>query len=160
MFLHIGFEHITLNMITLYFLGSQIEYLFGAARYLVIYFVSGVGGNLASFAFNPDISASASTALFGLFGAYLMLGDAYRHNPYIHAIAKQFLILVILNLIGDFSGAIDIWGHIGGLITGFFMGYTVEAPRLGKVSSLKHWLSLVLIVILFVSVYNIGMQKF
>ena len=109
MFLHIGFQHIVLNMVTLYFLGMQIEYLFGPWRFLVIYLVSGICGNIASFAFTPAISAGASTALFGLFGAYLMLGESFRNDPYIRTIAKQFLVLVVLNLLSDLTGSIDLW---------------------------------------------------
>ena len=116
-------------MVTLYFLGMQIEYLFGPWRFLVIYLVSGICGNSASFAFTPAISAGASTALFGLFGAYLMLGESFRNDPYIRTIAKQFLVLVVLNLLSDLTGSIDLWGHLGGLIGGFLLGYVVGAPQ-------------------------------
>ncbi|WP_439794965.1 rhomboid family intramembrane serine protease [Secundilactobacillus kimchicus] len=81
MFLHLSFEHILLNMVTLYFLGLQIEALFGHWRFLILFVVSGIGGNLASFAFDPNaLSAGASTAIFGLFGAFLMLGEAFRQT--------------------------------------------------------------------------------
>ena len=114
-FIHIGLTHIVVNMVTLYFIGMQIEYLFGASRYLLIYLVSGLCGNIASFVFNPDsVSAGASTALFGLFGAYLMLGEAFRENVYIRLMSRQFLALVILNIAFGFFGNIDLAGHLGG----------------------------------------------
>ena len=158
MFLHIGFQHIVLNMVTLYFLGMQIEYLFGPWRFLVIYLASGICGNIASFAFTPAISAGASTALFGLFGAYLMLGESFRDDPYIRTIAKQFLVLVVLNLLSDLTGSIDLWGHLGGLIGGFLLGYVVGAPQIGKVETHKRWLVLVGLVLLFTAIFVRGMH--
>lgn len=160
MFLHIGFQHIVLNMVTLYFLGAQIEYIFGPVRFLIIYLVSGIGGNIASFAFNSALSAGASTALFGLFGAYLALGESFRDNPYIHAVAKQFLVLVILNLIGDLSGSIDLWGHIGGLVSGFLLAYLVGVPNLGKIPMHKRILAGIVLAMLFVVIYLTGMKTF
>ena len=158
MFLHIGFQHIVLNMVTLYFLGMQIEYLFGPWRFLVIYLVSGICGNIASFAFTPAISAGASTALFGLFGAYLMLGESFRNDPYIRTIAKQFLVLVVLNLLSDLTGSIDLWGHLGGLMGGFLLGYIVGAPQIGKVETHKRWLALVGLVLLFAAIFVRGIH--
>lgn len=158
MFIHIGFEHIVLNMVTLYFLGSQIEYLFGTLRFLIIYLLSGICGNIVSFAFTPAISAGASTAIFGLFGSYLMLGEAFRDNPYIREIAKQFLILVVLNLLGDLSGSIDLWGHLGGLLGGFLLGYIVGAPQVGKVTIHKRLLASVALILLFSSIYIYGLH--
>lgn len=147
MFLHIGFEHILLNMITLYFIGTQIEAFFGSGRFLVLYLLSGIGGNIASFTFNPTaLSAGASTALFGLFGAFLMLGESFRENPYIRAMSRQFLLLVILNVIFGFSGNVDLAGHLGGLATGFLAAYVVGVPMIGKVPLMKRLVSLLAII--------------
>src|SRR5699024_5660919 len=120
--------------------------------------LSGICGNIASFAFTPAISAGASTALFGLFGAYLMLGESFRDDPYIRTIAKQFLVLVVLNLLSDLTGSIDLWGHLGGLIGGFLLGYVVGAPQIGKVETHKRWLALVGLVLLFTAIFVRGMH--
>ena len=90
MFIHIGLEHLALNLLTLYFLGVQLEQLFGKWRFLALYLISGVGGNILSFALSSNISAGASTSLFGFFGAYLMLGESFRQNQYIRMISRQF----------------------------------------------------------------------
>lgn len=147
MFIHIGFEHILLNMITLYFIGIQIESFFGSGRFLIIYLVSGICGNIASFTFNPTaLSAGASTALFGLFGAFLMLGESFRENPYIRAMSRQFLLLVILNVIFGFSSNVDLAGHLGGLCAGFLTAYIVGVPMIGKVPVTKRIVSLLTLV--------------
>lgn len=159
MFVHLSLQHIVLNMVTLYFLGAQIEWLFGPIRFIIIYVLSGIGGNIASFAFNPAISAGASTALFGLFGAFLMLGESFRNNPYIHSMAKQFLVLVILNLVFDLmESSIDIWGHLGGLVSGFLLGYIVSVPRLGKVKISKRIIAFIALSLVFVLGYLKGMR--
>ncbi len=57
----------------------------GHVRFLVTYLLAGVGGNLMSLAFSADrgLSAGASTALFGLFGAMTAIGLRNLHNPMI-----------------------------------------------------------------------------
>lgn len=133
MFIHIGLEHIVVNMVTLYFIGIDVERFFGHLRFAIIYFISGIMGNIASFAFNPNVvSAGASTAIFGLLGAFLMLGISFRNNPYISALARQFLLFVILNLAFSFTGGVDLFGHLGGLVGGFLAAMVVGAPKIGK----------------------------
>lgn len=123
-FLHIGILHLVSNIVMIYYMGLIIEPLFGHWRFLSIYLLSGIGGNLLSLAFGSDksISAGASTALFGLFGAVLTLGLRYRNNPMIAYIARQALALAVINLLLDiFMLNIDIFGHIGGLLAGFIV---------------------------------------
>ena len=112
-FVHIGLTHLVVNSVTLYFIGMYIENLFGHWRFLAIYLVSTLMGNLASAVFLPQsISAGASTGIFGLFGAFLMLGLAFWDEPAIHSLAHQFLILVLLNLGTDILvPGIDLAGH-------------------------------------------------
>lgn len=158
MFIHIGFEHLVLNMVTLYFIGWQTEMLFGHWRYLVIYLLSGVGGNIASYAFNPhSLSAGASTAIFGLFGAFLMLGETYRHNQYIRHLARQFLLFVVINIAFNLFGAVDLAGHLGGLGAGFLTAYIVGAPQLGKTNRKKQIISLSALLVIYGIFLKIGM---
>ncbi|BAP85472.1 membrane protein [Paucilactobacillus hokkaidonensis JCM 18461] len=159
-FLHIGLMHIVINSVTVYYIGTQIEMLFGHARFAIIYLVTAVTGNLASFVFLPNaLSAGASTAIFGLFGAFLMLGESFRTNPYIRAMSRQFLLFVVMNLAFDlFSPGIDIYGHIGGLVGGFLMGYVVGAPRIGKIDLIKRFLSGIILLVAVVLFYSMGMR--
>ncbi|GAK46959.1 membrane-associated serine protease [Secundilactobacillus oryzae JCM 18671] len=160
-FLHIGFEHILLNGITLYFLGVQIERIFGHWRYLVIFLVTALGGNVASFVFSPNsLSAGASTAIFGLFGAFLMLGESFWENPYIRQMTKTFALFIVLNLGFDLmSSGIDMAGHLGGLVSGFLVGYSVALPKhiLGKVSTSKRIVATAVLIIGIVWLFRIGM---
>ncbi|MTV81049.1 rhomboid family intramembrane serine protease [Secundilactobacillus folii] len=157
-FLHMGFEHLLLNMVTLYFIGIQIEGIFGHWRYLVIFVLSGIGGNLASFAFNPNaISAGASTAIFGLFGAFLMLGESFWENPYIRQMTRTFLLFIVLNLVfGFLTPGTDLVGHIGGLVVGFLAGYIVGVPKLGPVNRVKRVLGVIVTILIIIGLYYYG----
>lgn len=159
-FLHIGFTHILLNMLTLYFVGMQLEAAFGHWRYLVIFLVAGVGGNVASFCFSDSLSAGASTAIFGLFGAFMMLGESFWQNPTIRSLARTFLAFVVMNLAFDvFTPGIDLAGHIGGLFAGFLTAYLVGVPRIGKVSAIKRVIATVVLVAGLVWLYLHGMAQ-
>ncbi|MGX7351852.1 peptidase S54 [Enterococcus canis] len=120
-FIHFGIAHFALNSITLYYLGSQIETVFGHWRFFLIYLGGGILGNAVSFAFGQAnaISAGASTSLFGLFGAFVVIGYHFRHNPAIAQMARQYFMLILLNLgFNLFMPSIDILGHIGGVFGG------------------------------------------
>ncbi|MDN5372847.1 MAG: rhomboid protease GluP [Carnobacterium sp.] len=134
-FLHIGFMHLLMNSVTLYYLGEQLESVFGHLRFAGIYLLSGIAGNLASFAFSDSISAGASTSLFGLFGTAIMLGQTFKNNPVIQQIAKSFGTLIIINIVfGVFSSSIDMAGHLGGLAGGFLIAHAISVPN-----PMKHW---------------------
>lgn len=162
MFLHVGLLHILVNGVMIYYVGTQIEHIFGHIRFLIIYLLSGILGNLASFAFGSDasVSAGASTALFGLFGAFIMLGLTFTHNPFIQTVAKQFGVLVIINLVFDiFASNIDIWGHIGGFIGGVGIAFCVGVPkRFGNISKIYQFLAIILVLLVSIFLYWVGLN--
>jgi rhomboid protease GluP len=148
-FLHIGIQHLVINMLTLYFLGLYLESILGSVRMLLVYLMSIIGGNVLSAVLAANsVSAGASTGIFGLFGAFIFLGAEFHENPLIHQLARQFLILVIFNLVADLMPGIDMAGHVGGLVAGFFMTAVVGAPKLGQISLIKRLLSGTILVLL------------
>lgn len=158
MFIHIGFEHLLMNMLTLYFVGQYVEKIFGHFKFLMIYFIAGIGGNLASAIWlGNSISAGASGAIFGLFGAFLMLGENYREIDFFRNQAKTFLIFIGLNLVFDFlpNSGIDVFGHLGGLLFGFLSAYIIGIDKdlkIAKVNQFKKIVSLILLI----SIITIG----
>lgn len=158
-FIHIGFQHLLINVVSLYFIGMYIENIMGHYQMLLIYLVSVLTGNLVSAVWVPtSISAGASTGIFGLFGAFILLGVAYRDNQAIRLLARQFLILVAFNIVADLlMPGVDLAGHLGGLIGGFLMAAILGAPRLGKISLIKRFLSGTILVILIVFIYWRGL---
>ncbi len=128
MFLHSGFAHLALNMLSLYFLGSFIEEAFGRGRYLALYLLSGISGGLAYLYFGAFDGAAvgASGAIFGLLGG--VLGYSLRRGTFSwqNPLIRQLLILLALNLYLGFSIAnISNTAHIGGLLGGIAFGWLV-----------------------------------
>lgn len=119
-FLHYNVLHLLCNAYVLYVIGSQLESFLGRWKYLFIYLISGITGNLLSMAFLGDHVASlgASGAVFGLLGSLLYFGFYYR--VYLgNVLRSQIIPLILLNLIiGFIVQGIDNMAHIGGLIGG------------------------------------------
>ena len=123
-FLHIGVLHLVSNAVIIYYMGQYMEPMLGHLKFLILYLLSGIGGNLLSLALGSDgtISAGASTALFGLFGAMTAIGVRNMNNPLISYLGRQAFVLAIINIVLDlFAPNIDIQGHIGGFIAGFLL---------------------------------------
>lgn len=123
MFLHFGFSHLMNNMLTLVVIGWNVEMFVGKIRFLVIYFLSGLVGNLLSMAVDIwkqdySVSAGASGAIFGLTGAMLCL--AILNHGRAGNITKQgMIVMIFISLYTGFtSGGVDNFAHIGGLLTG------------------------------------------
>ncbi|MBP2078191.1 rhomboid family intramembrane serine protease [Oceanobacillus polygoni] len=129
MFLHIGFLHLLMNMLAVYYLGTAIERIFGRMRFLFIYFLAGIGGGLASFAFTTNVSAGASGAIFGLFGALLFFGIIYK-RIFFQTMGTNILIILLINIVLGFSiEQIDMGAHIGGLLAGFLASAMIHLPK-------------------------------
>ena len=126
-FLHAGILHLLCNMYSLYIIGPQLESFFGKTKFIIIYIVSGIVGNLLSLAFLQDnvVSVGASGAIFGLLGALLYFG--YHYRVYLSGVIKsQIIPLIILNLgIGFVASGINNFAHIGGLIGGVLISMAV-----------------------------------
>lgn len=120
-FLHIGLIHLVFNTFALLSFGRLAEGIYGHARFLAIYLVSGITGAALSYFLTRGVSAGASGAIFGLAGALAIFFAANRDAP---PVARGGGLAGILGLLGVnlFFGVvvpgIDNWGHLGGLIGG------------------------------------------
>ncbi len=129
MFLHIGFLHLFMNSLALFYLGSAVERMYGTIRFIVIYFVAGLFGSLASFAFNEQVSAGASGAIFGCFGALLYFGLIHR-QLFFRTMGFNVLMILGINLVFGFVvPAVDNGAHIGGLVGGFLASAFLHLPK-------------------------------
>ncbi len=127
MFLHFGFEHLMNNMVTLVLLGWNLEIEVGKIKFLLIYILSGLGGNILSAWYEVrtmdyTISAGASGAIYGIIGALLYI--AMRNRGRIGDISgKGLVFMLIISLYYGFtSSSVDNLAHIGGLAIGFVSG--------------------------------------
>ena len=130
MFLHGSISHLMNNMLLLFFMGAMIEKEIGHIFYTLLYFLSGIGGNLLSLYMrvannDPTGSIGASGAVFGMDGVLLaMVLFAGRRMPSVTPI--RVMAMIVLSLYSGFSGHnIDNAAHVGGLLTGFLGGCLV-----------------------------------
>jgi membrane associated rhomboid family serine protease len=129
MFVHYGLLHLLLNMYALWILGRNLESALGPARFLALYLISGIGGNVAAYVFAPNtLSAGASTAVFGLFaGIFVLLRRLGRSTS---ALVPVIVVNVVFTLAVP---GISIAGHFGGLVTGAavaaVLAYAPQARR-------------------------------
>lgn len=128
MFAHQEYWHIGFNMLSLWWIGGPLEAALGRARYLTVYFVSGLAGGVLTYLLASPTAGSlgASGAIFGLFGATAVLMRRLNYDM------RPVIALLVINLIITFSPGMNIsWqAHIGGLVAGVVTGYAmVHAPR-------------------------------
>ena len=134
LFLHFGIEHLLNNMVILGALGWNLELQTGKIRFLLIYFGSGLFGNVVSLIFHGaaqeyTVSAGASGAIFGLMGALLWVVIA-NHGRLGRLSGRGMLIMVALSLyFGLSSSGVDNYAHIGGLVCGFLLALILYRKR-------------------------------
>ena len=129
-----------MNMAALWDVGRLVERLFGTSRFVAIYFVSGLTGNLVSLILHGDraVSGGASGAVFGIYGALLVFLVSERRR--LHAVefrwmfwgASAFSLLALS--FGMLVPGIDNAAHFGGLLAGVASGYIllVSVPSSGS----------------------------
>jgi len=131
-FLHFGLFHLLFNMVVLLNIGLFLEALCGRLKFVVLYLVCGLGGSALSLAWHPMVvSAGASGAIFGLYGA--LLGFLLTHRGSIppatvKALLKWALVFVGYNLLYGLRPGVDMSAHLGGLLTGFVLGLFLIPP--------------------------------
>ena len=155
MFLHIGVFHLLMNMLALYYLGIAVESIYGSMRFLIIYFLSGIGGGLTSFAFNYHVAAGASGALFGLFGALLFFGTVEK-RLFKQTMGRNLLLILAINLVFGFMvPQIDMGAHLGGLIAGFVASGITSVPKHRHKKKQILYIIIYILITIFLTWYGI-----
>jgi rhomboid protease GluP len=132
-FLHGGILHILMNSWVLFDLGVQVEQTYGTSRYLVFYFVSTVCGFLASSWWSPSLSIGASAGIFGLIGAMIALGvrDRSAYGAAVRSVYTRWALYgLAMGILPFFS--IDNAAHLGGVSSGFVIGFIAGTPRFSR----------------------------
>ncbi len=123
---HGGLLHLGFNMYALMILGNPIEEAYGKNKFLIVFFASLLSGSLTSAYFASIYSASvgASGAVFGLFGAMVVVGKR------IGADIRSIVAIIGLNFVFGFAlGGVDWRAHLGGLIGGYVTSLLVLKNR-------------------------------
>jgi rhomboid protease GluP len=125
MFVHVDLPHIILNMFFLLIFGLRAEELFKSREFLFIYLASGLAGNMLTLLLPLNtLSAGASGAIFGIFGA----STIYIRKTFGASIFSA-LIYSLLFLMLSASEGVNLFAHLGGLAVGLAMGYYFAKSR-------------------------------
>jgi rhomboid protease GluP len=125
MFVHANIMHLAGNMFFFLIFGLRAEELFRTRDYLLIYFLSGLAGNLLTLLMGPEmISVGASGAIFGIFGASIIYLRRTIGQSIVSALMYAFFLLVIST-----GPGVNILAHLGGLAVGLLIGYLLAARR-------------------------------
>ena len=123
MFVHVSIIHLLGNMFFLFIFGLRAEELFSLKEYLLIYFLSGLTGNLLTLLFGLDmVSAGASGAIFGMFGACIIYVRRAIGQSIMSALLYAFFLFMISS-----GPSVNVFAHLGGLAVGLLIGYALAA---------------------------------
>lgn len=128
MFTHVALWHIAFNMLALWVLGPQLEVAIGRARFLALYFVSGLAGSALVLWAGPEYGGThgASGAIFGLMGGLLVV--AHKVGGDVRGIMTWIGINFLITLV--FVNNISWQGHLGGFLGGLAASVViVHAPK-------------------------------
>jgi len=125
MFVHVNLPHLIINMIFLLIFGLRAEELFKDTEILFIYIASGFVGNLLTLLLPLSIvSAGASGAIFGIFGASVIYIRKVYDMPVFNALIYSLLFLML-----SISEGVNFFAHLGGLVAGLVIGYFLAKSR-------------------------------
>lgn len=159
MFLHVNLIHLLVNMYSLWMIGPYVEKLYGSAKFVFFWVVTGIAGVVASYltVLSPDThlnavgrfifktadgpSAGASGALFGLVGVLFVFGIKFRKElpeGFKRAFGTGLLPVIMINLFIGFMGRgfIDNAAHLGGLVSGSALALVISYRRPGERTSI------------------------
>jgi rhomboid protease GluP len=125
-FVHVDITHIALNMLFLIIFGLRAEDLFSSTEYFTVYMLSGLAGNILTLLImsTNTVSAGASGAIFGMYGAAIIYMRKAFGQSIIGALIYSFLFLMLST-----GAGVNVIAHFGGLIVGLLIGYILAKSR-------------------------------
>jgi len=125
-FVHVDISHIALNMLFLIIFGLRAEELFTTEEYFSVYILSGLSGSILTlFLMSPNtVSAGASGAIFGMYGAGIIYMRKTFGQSIIGALMYAFMLLILST-----GAGVNIIAHFGGLAAGLIIGYALAKSR-------------------------------
>jgi membrane associated rhomboid family serine protease len=138
-FLHGGWDHLAINMITLLAFGAGVERPIGMLRYLILYIFSGIAGALLEAAFvsmgHDDLLIGASASISGVFGAAIVIWRLYSMGTRPLGLVWMGVLLIAMMVgtgvlgLGAPQGTPVAWiAHIGGFLAGIAFGFAFRPP--------------------------------
>lgn len=150
-FVHADIFHILFNMMALMEIGPLVEKYYGKSKFLTIYLGSGILGSLFSAVCSNYVGVGASGAIFGLFGAMVFFGYKYRATLDGFLRSGVIPILIANLIIGIIIPEIDVIAHLGGLLGGVLLSYTLGVTNKEKIKDKINGTIMFLIVLIGLS---------
>jgi len=174
MFVHIELLHLVMNMFSLLIIGPFVEKLYGSAKFVVFYVLTGIAGTVGSYlALRPSLargllgsfifksvdapSAGASGALFGLVGVLFVFGIKYRRElpeGFRRVFGTGLLPIIFINLFIGFLGrsVISNAAHLAGLFAGALLALLIDYRRPGsRVGVTTAWRALQIVCLIAIA---------
>ena len=153
--LHAGVIHLLSNVLIQLRIGGYLNLVFGSARWVWIYFISGVFGNMCSCLFLPNtVGVGSSGALLGILAAWIVW-IVFRWNkipeakPQRNCQMVMVCVAVGMTLALSFTPLIDWAAHFGGALAGILWGMALLADSGCRTRNAVRYSSLVAFVVLF-----------
>lgn len=158
-FIHFGIIHLAMNMYCLYTVGVYLEPMLGKLRYTTAYLCTGVLASVASLWWHKEAvnSAGASGAIFGVYGLFLaLLTSNLIPQKVRQELLKSIVVFVGYNLLYGMKSGVDNSAHIGGLVSGFIIGYGyVYGIKQEKQQQRKiQWMAPVIVLLTLVTAFT------
>lgn len=131
-FMHSGFAHLLFNCFSLVLFGPPLERAIGKGRFLLVYFLAGIGANIATLILEPltYIHVGASGAIYGIFGFFIAI-IVYRRDLLSQQNTQLILAITVIGVIMTFLQAnINVIAHLFGLLAGFLTGSAMIKTKL------------------------------
>ncbi len=128
LFLHASATHLLSNMVTLLFAGALVEEFYGRKRTFLIYLGAGIGGALLSFTRErPVLAIGASGAIFGLYGAILILLWKHRDRfgRWLRWKTRRVYLPMLALLVLPSLFHADLLSHVGGFVSGAILAWRI-----------------------------------
>jgi len=152
MFLHGGWGHLLGNALFLWVFGNNVEDVMGGGRFLLFYVLCGLAAAAAHVLVDPRSiipTVGASGAISGVMGGYLLLYPSARVRmlfvfgiffrvislPAWAVLLWWFALQLLAGLpqlagVGDLSGGVAVWAHVGGFVAGMLLVRAFLVPDL------------------------------
>ena len=143
-FLHANLMHLFSNLVTQLIFGISLETsVMGTFKTIILYFISGIGGNLFSYLIADDkTGVGASGAIFGIVGAFagflVINWSALKPFGFFRCqLLLMIIFMVFFNIVfaETFTKNVDIFSHLGGIFVGFFLSIILIKPMLEESSN-------------------------
>lgn len=141
LFMHANLFHLLGNMVFLAAVGAAVELATGSLRFIVVYFVGGLGGIAVHYSMTktsvdpaPLIGASGCIASCAAYYSVRYTRLRVPVAPKIAiSVAAVTCVWILLQIVGTFvklgdQGGVSFWSHIGGFATGVILSFVFRAP--------------------------------